>query len=148
MRYAGDALITAIIKLLGTTSTIEYPVGTTVPIYGTVPNDAVFPYIAIEPSSMSEFNVNKTSVNQSHITNIDIVTRFAVGRGGFGACNDIANQVTTIIRSIGNYLDLSAENFKVYIQQVNDTTPLREDARDATYYRYIIRLETVIQEVT
>mgnify|MGYP000076591183 CR=1 FL=1 len=96
---------------------------------------------------MSEFDNNKTSTNQSHITNIDIATRFPVGRGGFGGCNDIANQVTTIIRSIGNYLDLSDDNFKVYIQQISDTTPIREQDRDATYYRYIIRLETVIQEV-
>lgn len=83
MIYALDELNTALIKLLETDNQIEYPVGTPISVYTEVPNDSVFPALIIEPNAMIEARVDRDSIGESYTMNIEAISKFKQGAGGW-----------------------------------------------------------------
>ncbi len=146
MRYAGDSINKALIKLLEVDNQIEYPSGNPIGVYTEVALDSSFPMIVIEPSFSTENDVTKESIDQSYLTNIEVISKFKQGSGGWGTNNSIISQILPLIRNIGVSMDLSTDNFKVVTQIVESIQPIREAYDDAVYFRTIIILETNIQE--
>lgn len=147
MRYAGDAINKALIKLLETDNSIEYPAGTPLTVYTEVALKGDFPMIVIEPSFSTEDDVSKQNIDQTYLTNIEVLSRYKQGAGGWGANNSITNDILGHLRSIGVTLDLSADNFKATTQTIQSIQPLREAYDDAVYFRTVIILETKVQEI-
>lgn len=147
MVYALDPLIVGAIKLLETDNSIEYPSGTQLFAYTEVGNDANFPCIIIEPSTSVENDVTRDSIGQSYVLNIEAISKFRKGSGGWGANNNIVSQMLPLLRDIGLYIDLSASNLKVKNQTVQSIQPLKEDYKDSVYYRTIVSVEFEIEEV-
>ncbi|MBL4881224.1 MAG: hypothetical protein JKX82_07855 [Oleispira sp.] len=148
MRYALDYVNTAIIKLLETDNSIEFPVGTDIPIYTEVPTgDDSFPYIIISPNSSLENNVTRNSIGESQNINIEVVSKFNQGLGGWGTNNNITGQIVGLIRNKETYLDLSADNFTVINQTIQSIQPIREGYNDSVYFRTIIIVEFDIEDL-
>ena len=148
MRYAQDQINTALLKLIETDNSIEYPSGTGISAYTEVSNDSVFPLIVIEPNSSGENDVTRDSIGQSYSMNVEVLAKYKQGAGGWGANNNITNQLTEILRDKGLYLDLSADDFKVKSQIIQSITTIREAYKDGVYFRTIISLEIKIEDLT
>lgn len=148
MRYAGDALNKALIKLLEIDNLVEEPVGTQISVYTEVPLNSSFPMIILEPTTATEEDVSKSNVDQSHVINVEVVSKFNQGDGGWGANNRVINQITQLVRGIGVTMDLSADGFKVTTQTIRSIQPIRESYDDGVYFRTILILEIVIQDTT
>lgn len=148
MNYSSNSLRTAVIKALKTTNTIEYPSGTVIPVYGTVPTNATFPFVDVEINGMFESDITKDSIGQTVTVAINITEKAKVGKGGFGGVDNMANQVTVILRNLNDYLNLSTDSFRIYKQDIISITPFKEAERDAVYYRNVILMEMSITETT
>ena len=147
MKYALDPLNVALIRLLETDNSIEYPSGTPLKVYTEVSTIAEFPSIILEPSSSSENDVTRDSIGQTYIMNIEVTNEFKQGQGGWGANSDIVDQITELIRVKSSYLDLSGDGLKVKRQSIQTIQPLREVYKDGVYYRSIIIVEFELEEV-
>lgn len=147
MRYTLDDLNTALIKKLETDNTISYG-GNNISVYTEVPNDSEFPCIILEPSVSTENDVTRDSIGQAQVVNIEVISKFKQGEGGWGTNSNIVNQITQLIRVKNSYLDLSASNLKVKKQSIQSIQPLREAYQDGVYYRSIIVTEFEIEETT
>ncbi len=145
MKYALDPLNVAIIKLLETDNQIQYD-GDNVTVYTEVANDSQFPLIVVEPSTSAENDVTRDSIGQTYVMNVEVISKFKQGEGGWGANSNIVNQITELIRVKGTYLDLSANNLKVKRQSIQSIQPLREAYKDGVYFRSIIIIEFDIEE--
>lgn len=146
MIYALDPLIVGTIKLLETDNSIEYPSGNQLVVYTQVDNDSDFPCIIIEPSAFVENDVTRNSIGQSHVLNIEVISKFKQGQGGWGANNNIVSQILPLIRDNGLYMDLSADSLIVKNQTIQSIQPLKESYKDGVYYRSIIVVEFEIEE--
>lgn len=144
MRYGGDELITAIITELETTSPVVYS-GNPVPIYSEVPITVTFPYVAVTPYSVVEIDGNKTRENHQITVQIDVVTKFKTGAGGFGASQNISNQILSTLRTKGDGLTL-ANDFSIYGQTLSTIQPLREAEKNGTYFRTIILMDFKVSD--
>lgn len=147
MKYALDAINVGLIKLLETDNSIEYPVGTPISVYTEVPNDSEFPAILIQPRDMVESDVNRGRIGQTHTMEVEVITKYKQGEGGWGANADMADQIMELIRVKNSFLDLSASGFLVTNQIIESTQPLRESYKDGVYFRTIIILSLVLEEV-
>ena len=146
MIYALDPLIVGTIKLLEVDNSIEYPSGTQLVVYTEVDNESSFPCIIVSPANFFENDVTRDSIGQSHTVNIEVISRFSKGTGGYGANNDIVSQILLILRDNGLYVDLSANNLVVKNQTIQSIQPLREEYKDGVYYRSVIIVEFEIEE--
>ena len=147
MKYALDELNIALIKKFETDNQIEYPVGTPIAVYTEVPNDAKFPILLIDPSSMAEANVDRDSIGQSHTVNIEVISKYKQGAGGWGINNSIMDQVLQLIRVKNDYLDLTADGLKVIRQSSQATQTIRDAYVDGVYFRTILIMEFEIEEI-
>lgn len=144
MRYGGDELITAIINKLEVENTISYS-GLDIPVYSEVPNDATFPLISVTPYAIVETDDNKTRENHQITVQIDVKTKYKTGAGGYGASQNIAAQITDILRVKGSTLSLS-NNFSCYSQTLSTIQPLRESYKDGTVFRMIMLFDFKISD--
>ena len=150
MRDALDPLLTAIIKKLETDNTILYD-SQAVSVYTQVPNDNALssrPIIIIEPSTNTEANTTKQSIGQVHTVNIEVISRHNAGAGGWGANNNITNQIKQLMRNIGDYLDLSSANFLVIRQLLLNTDLIRDAYDEGVYFRNISTFEFTIEDIS
>ena len=90
--------------------------------------------------------MTRDSIGQSHTVNIEVISKFSKGTGGYGANNDIVSQILLILRDNGLYVDLSANNLVVKNQTIQSIQPLREEYKDGVYYRSVIIVEFEIEE--
>lgn len=145
MRYAGEAINKALIKLLETDNDVVTTSNDLVNVYTTVPNGARFPMIIVEPSSSSEDDTSSDSIDQIYIHNVEVISKLRSGVGGWSENDFITNQLTGFLRGINQYLDLSPDNFSVK-EQTLSIQPIREAYDDGVYLRTIISLEIRLQE--
>lgn len=149
MRDATDALLKAIIKKLETDNTITYD-GDTIPVYTQVPNNnelTAQPLIIVEPTSSTEANVTKSTIGQSIMVNIEVISRYNSGAGGWGSNNSINNQIKVLMRNLNDYLDLSADSFGVVRQLVLSTSMIRDAYEEGVYFRTITSFEFHIEDL-
>lgn len=150
MRDATDPLLTAIIKKLETDNTISYN-SNDIPVYVQVPNDnelTEHPIIIIEPTSSTETNVTKDTIGQAYTVNIEVISRFNSGGGGWGANNSITSQIKMLMRNISDYLDLSADNFKVIRQLLLNSDMIRDAYDEGVYFRTISVFEFHVEDIS
>ena len=152
MKYALDAINTGLIKLLETDNSILYytdevPAGTPVLVYTETPNSAEFPAIIITPRDMGESDVSRGRIGQTHSVDVELITKYKTGFGGWGTSANMVNQMMELLRVKNSFIDLSTEGFKVTKQSILSTQPLKESYKDGVYFRTIIILEIVLEEV-
>lgn len=145
MRYAGHFVRKAILsKLVGNIN-----IGDGVlPIYGRVPDNATYPYALVRTEETSEIDQNQSTFISQVNTAIEIVTRYASDDGSALKAQQYANSILQVIRTrSANYMDLSNDGFKVYVQELSGITNIEEPYSDFYYYRTIINLNVRLQEL-
>ncbi len=152
MKYALDAINKGLIKLLETDNSILYytdkfPAGTPVLVYTETPNSAKFPAIILTPRDMGESDVSRGRIGQTHSIDIELITKYKTGFGGWGSNTNMVNQIMELIRIKNSFMDLSAEGFLVTKQSILSTQPIKESYKDGVYFRTIVILEVVLEEI-
>lgn len=145
MKFSGHILRKGVLaKLVGN---VSYG-GSTVPVYGNVPNNATYPYIKVDTPQVNETDFNDGSFNTVVNASIDVVTRSKSDASGFTDSDQITNLVTQLLRTrTSGYPDLSSDGFAVYRAVVTFVNHIEENAKDNYYYRTIINMDFSIQEV-
>lgn len=119
-----------------------------VPVYGRVPNNASYPYIAVKTIDNSETDANNQSYISETTVILDVVSRFKSDEGGMKESNLYANAALQILRTRSNgYLDMESDGFKVTKIVMTNTSELEEDFKDNYYYRTIITLSVKTQQI-
>jgi hypothetical protein len=122
--------------------------GSVVPIYNRVPINAIYPFIRVYSVSNDETDQNQTSFTMQTITRIECVTRYASDDGGELDCNLIVSQCLEQLRTrSANYIDLTANGFKVYTSVNEGVKYLQDDLKDFTYFRGVIELSNKIEQI-
>lgn len=120
----------------------------TLPVYNRVPSNASAPYIIVYSVGMNETNQNRDSLTLETITRIEVIFKYDGDNGGELECNLAMSEVLNILRTrSADYLDLSADNFKIYTSTNEGVTYLVQEMPDATYFRAILELANKIQPV-
>lgn len=119
-----------------------------VPVYNRIPTDATYPLIRVYSVSNNETDQNQSSFNMETVTRIECITRFYSDDGGELDCNLMVSQCLDQLRTrSANYIDLSANNFKVYTSINEGVSYVEDDLSDFTYFRAIIELSNKIEQL-
>jgi len=122
--------------------------GSYLPIYNRVPSTATFPYIFITTVGDGEDFQNRDSFIVETLTRIEVVTRYKGDVGGELDCDLAIGQILSKVRTRADeYMDLTADGFNVIAQTSNGTTPFNEDDKDYTYFRRILELSVLTQQL-
>ena len=122
--------------------------GSVVPVYGSVPSTATFPYIRVYGVDLNEVDQNRTSFTTEVTTRIEVVTRFITDNGGELTANTLISNCLNLLRvRVGNYINLASDGFKVYTSVAESINYLREDTKSHTYYRAILELQNRVMEI-
>lgn len=145
MKFSGNIVRKGVLsKLVGN---VTYN-ASTVPVVGNVPNNITYPYIKVDTPQVNESDFNNGSFMTTVNVVIDVVTRAKSDLKGYGDSDAIANEVTQIMRTrSADYMDLSEEGFAVYRQTVSFINHISEAAKDNYYYRTIINMDLMVQEI-
>tara|TARA_R110000803_G_scaffold128079_1_gene195478 strand:- start:261 stop:845 length:585 start_codon:yes stop_codon:yes gene_type:complete len=120
-----------------------------VPVYNRIPTDAVYPMIRVYSVSTDEINENQTSFITETITRIECITRFYSDNGGELDVNLIVSQCLQLIRTRSNdYVDLTANGFKVFTSVNEGVKYLQDDLSDYTYFRAVIEISNKIEQIS
>jgi len=123
---------------------ISIQTGKFIPVYDTVPDSAVAPYIILSSTILTPIQ-NSDSYLFSATIIIDIVTRFTSGSGGQKTVNDIANQVFSKILVRGNFHE--DEEWNIYTSSLNDTRSIESPSTSGNVIRKLITFRNHIQQL-
>ena len=116
-------------------------VGSNVPVYNRVPDNASEPYIKVY--SVSSFEVDDLDCT----TRIEAVTAFEADAGGGLICEQITSSIINLLRTRSSgYYDLSDDGFTVYTSVIDNIRYLETDIKEKTYFRSIIDLSNKVQK--
>jgi len=153
MRYALNPLIIAIIsELKDATPSLSFN-GNPIDVFTSVSvenllNDGV-PVVVIRPANTIEIDVNKDDLGHEYVIEIEVYSKFAVGLGGWGNNNDIVDQVLAKFRpNVNVALDLSADNFKIIAQEMDNISSFIESFSDSVLYSNTISITFNITDLT
>ena len=153
MRYALNPLIIAIIsELKDATPSLSFN-GNAIDVFTSVSvenllNDGV-PVVVIRPANTIEIDVNKDDLSHEYVIEIEVYSKFAVGLGGWGNNNDIVDQVLAKFRpNVNVALDLSADNFKIIAQEMDNISSFIESFSDSVLYSNTISITFNITDLT
>ena len=153
MRYALNPLIVAIIsELKDATPSLSFN-GNPIDVFTSVSvenllNDGV-PVVVIRPANTIEIDVNKDDLGHEYVIEIEVYSKFAVGLGGWGNNNDIVDQVLDKFRpNVNVALDLSADNFKIIAQEMDNISSFIESFSDSVLYSNTISITFNITDLT
>ena len=153
MRYALNPLIVAIIsELKDATPSLSFN-GNAIDVFTSVSvenllNDGI-PVVVIRPANTIEIDVNKDDLSHEYVIEIEVYSKFAVGLGGWGNNNDIVDQVLAKFRpNVNVALDLSADNFKVVAQEMDNISSFIESFSDSVLYSNTISITFNITDLT
>ena len=119
-----------------------------VPVYSTVPTDAIYPMIRVYSVSTDEIDENQTSFITETITRIECITRFYSDNGGELDVNLMVSQCLNLIRTRSNdYVDLTTSGFKVFTSVNEGVKYLQDDLSDYTYFRAVIEISNKIEQI-
>jgi hypothetical protein len=122
--------------------------GVTVPVYNRIPTDANYPLIRVYGVSTDESDENQTSFITETITRIECITRFYSDNGGELDSNLMVSQCLNLIRTRSSeYVNLSANGFKVFTSVNKGVKYLQDDLSDYTYFRAIIEISNKIEQL-
>lgn len=122
--------------------------GNVVPVYNRIPTDATYPLIRVYGVSTDETDNNQTSFITESVTRIECITKFYSDNGGELDVDLLVSEVLELIRTRSNdYIDLTAEGFKVYTTVNQGVTYLEDDLKDYTYFRAIIEISNKIEQI-
>jgi hypothetical protein len=118
--------------------------GKYIPIYDSVPNDAVAPFIILSTTTLTPIHTSDIFIFRGTML-LDIVTRFPAGSGGQKLSNDIANEVFQKILGRGNFY--SDKEWNIYTASLGDTRPMESSSGTGTVYRKLITFNNQIQQL-
>lgn len=145
MRNAIHFLRRAIINKLQGNITINNAV---VPVYNRIPTNANYPLIRVYGVSTDEVSQNQTSYITESITRIECITKFYSDNGGDLDNDLMVSQILELIRTRSDeYVNLTANGFKVYTSELNGVTYLQDDLVDHTYFRAIIEISNKLEQI-
>lgn len=145
MRGAIHFLRRAIINKLQNNVTINNIV---VPVYNRIPTNATYPLIRVYGVSTDETDQNQSSFTTETITRIECITRFYSDDGGELDTDLMVSQILELIRTRSeDYVDLSANGFKVYTTVNQGVSYVQDDLVDHTYFRAIIEISNKIEQI-
>lgn len=118
----------------------------TVPVYGTTPVNASFPFIKVYNGQTDEIDLNQTTFINEYGVNIEVVNMFQFGDGGQLDNDLICSQIAGLVRT-RNLFDLSSDGFKLFSITINKIVNLEDYRKDGTYYRTIIEINAKIEQL-
>jgi len=146
MREAIHFIRKKILDAIGGNITLN---STTVPVYNRVPTYASHPYIWVYSLSTEEVNQNRDTFCIECTTRVECVTRFDGDKGGDLDVNLLVNSCLSLLRTrASGYFDLSANNFKVYVNVLDNVSYEQIDRDDHTYFIGIIELITRVEQTS
>ena len=105
--------------------------------------------MVIRPANTIEIDVNKDDLSHEYVIEIEVYSKFAVGLGGWGNNNDIVDQVLAKFRpNVNVALDLSADNFKVVVQEMDNISSFIESSSDSVLYSNTVSITFNITDLT
>jgi|GEM_PF-1046166 len=117
--------------------------GKNIPVYDTVPAEAVAPFIILSSTSITPFNDNLSFGYEAEII-LDIVTRFKLG-GGKKLSDDIANKIFEKVYTKDNfYLD---DNWNITSTQLVSTKYLESESTGGFVIRKLITFSNFIEQL-
>jgi len=116
--------------------------GKFIPIYDTVPADAVAPFVILSSTSLSPLNDSLSFGYEADIV-IDIVTRFKSG-GGKKLSDDIANKVFEKVYNKDNFYE--DENWNITSTQLEKSIYLESESTSGYVIRKLITFSNFIEQ--
>ena len=117
--------------------------GISIPVYDSVPDNAVAPYIILSSTNLTPILNSEAFIFNATIV-IDIVTRFALG-GSQKLANDIANKVFEKILLRGNFY--TDEEWNIYTSSLNDTRIIESQSTGGYVIRKLLTFNNSIQQL-
>jgi len=117
--------------------------GRFIPVYDTVPDNAIAPYIILSSSTLTPILYNSGYGFSASIL-IDIVTRFSSG-GGKKLVDSISNEIFKVILTRDKfYVD---EQWNIYTSKLDNTKYFESQSGTGMVIRKLISFENKIQQL-
>ncbi|MBE9598742.1 DUF3168 domain-containing protein [Pedobacter sp. MC2016-24] len=117
--------------------------GRTIPVYDTVPDDAVAPYVVLSNTTLTPI-LNTTGYAFKASIVIDIITRFKSG-GGKKLADDISNLIFQRILTKENFY--SDEDWNIYTSKLESTRYFESESNGGYVIRKLITFNNNIQQM-
>lgn len=106
------------------------------------------PYIRIFSFSSTEADQNASSFNLECTTRIEVTTSSKYNSGGQLDCNKIVDQILNRVRTRSSgYLDLSSDNFNVYVTTAPTVVYEEANLDERSYFRAEIDLVHKVEKI-
>lgn len=100
------------------------------------------PYIYISDPTSLEIDVTKDGSSSDHSIMVEVLVKRQHNLTGEETLDAIVDEISRVIDvNTSDYLDLSANNFSVYVQTITNTDKFVFEERGATYYKAIVTIK-------